>query len=65
MALASRAVKTKHRDPADRFLIATAQVFYLTLVTADRALYDIPGVRVLKNTPRRQRRPGNVKAPPP
>jgi len=56
-------VKTRHRDPADRFLVATAQVFDLTLVTADQALYDIPGVRVLKNTLRRQRRPGHVKAP--
>ncbi len=63
VALASRAVKTKHRDPADRFLVATAQVFDLTLVTADRALYDVPGVRVLKNLPPRQRRPGHVKAP--
>ena len=56
-------MKTKHRDPADRFLVATAQVFDLTLVTADRALFNIPGVSVLKNTPRRQRRPGQVKAP--
>ncbi len=53
VALASRALKTKHRDPADRFLVATAQVFELTLVTADRALFAIPGVRVLKNQRRR------------
>ena len=53
VALASRALRTKHRDPADRFLVATAQVFDLTLVTADAALYNIPGVRVLKNKARK------------
>ena len=36
VALASRALVSKHRDPADRFLVATAQIFDLTLVTADR-----------------------------
>jgi PIN domain nuclease of toxin-antitoxin system len=54
VALASRALATRHRDPVDRFLLATAQVFDLTLVTADRALFDVAGVRVLKN--RRARR---------
>ena len=53
VALASRALKTKHQDPADRFLVATAQVFDLTLITADRALFNIPGVRVLKNRTRK------------
>ncbi len=52
VALASRALVSKHRDPADRFLVATAQIFDLTLVTADRQLYSIPGVRVLRNTGR-------------
>jgi PIN domain nuclease of toxin-antitoxin system len=37
------------RDPADHFLVATARVFGLTLVTADRQLMDLPGVEVLAN----------------
>jgi PIN domain nuclease of toxin-antitoxin system len=49
VALASRALKTKHADPADRFLLATAMVFELTLVTADRALFGVSGVKMLKN----------------
>ncbi len=39
-----------HRDPADHFLIATAKVFELTLVTADAQLIDTPGISVLPNT---------------
>jgi PIN domain nuclease of toxin-antitoxin system len=31
-------VRLPHRDPADRFLVATARVFGLTLVTADEQL---------------------------
>ena len=38
-----------HRDPADRFLVATAKVYDLTLVTADERLMRVPGVRVLAN----------------
>ena len=38
-----------HRDPADRFLVATAKVYDLTLVTADERLMSVPGVRVLAN----------------
>jgi PIN domain nuclease of toxin-antitoxin system len=56
VALASRALATHHRDPVDRFLAATAQVFDLTLVTADRELSRLPGVRVLKNQVTRPRR---------
>ena len=56
VAFASRALATHHRDPVDRFLAATAQVFDLTLVTADRELYGLAGVRVLKNqAPARKR----------
>ena len=55
VAFASRALSSAHRDPVDRFLAATARVFDLTLVTADRALFRIPGVRVLKNQPARRR----------
>ena len=49
VALASRRLKTKHRDPVDRFLIATAQVFELTLVTQDGLLMSQADVRVLAN----------------
>ena len=49
VAFVSRALATQHRDPVNRFLAATAQVFDLTLVTADRTLYQVPGVRVLPN----------------
>jgi len=38
-----------HRDPADRFLVATAKVYDLTLVTADERLMHVPGIRVLPN----------------
>jgi PIN domain nuclease of toxin-antitoxin system len=36
-----------HRDPADLFLLATARVFDLTLVTADATLLRAPRVSVL------------------
>ena len=49
VALASRRLKTKHRDPVDRFLIATAQVFELTLVTQDGKLRSQADVKVLPN----------------
>jgi PIN domain nuclease of toxin-antitoxin system len=39
----------EHRDPADRFLVATAKAYDLTLVTADERLMKIPGLRVLAN----------------
>ena len=38
VALASLEVKLPHKDPADRFLAATAQVFDLTLATVDGRL---------------------------
>ncbi len=38
-----------YRDPADRFLVATAKVYDLTLVTADERLIQIPGLKVLAN----------------
>jgi PIN domain nuclease of toxin-antitoxin system len=38
-----------YRDPADRFLVATAKVYDLTLVTADERLMNVPGIRVLAN----------------
>jgi PIN domain nuclease of toxin-antitoxin system len=38
-----------HRDPADRFLVATAKVYNLTLVTADERLICAPGVSIMAN----------------
>lgn len=38
IALRSREVALPHQDPADRFLVATALVYDLTLVTADDTL---------------------------
>ena len=38
-----------HRDPADRFLVATAKVFELTLVTADERLMELREIPVLAN----------------
>ena len=41
---------TSHRDPADRFLAATAKVYDLTLVTSDRRLLEpLPGLKVMAN----------------
>ena len=42
-------VQLPHRDPADRFLVATARVFDLTLVTADEQLLKAQQVPVLAN----------------
>lgn len=38
-----------HNDPADRFLVATARAYGLTLVTADERLMSVPGLQVLAN----------------
>ena len=40
VATRSREVMLAHPDPADRFLVATAIVYGLTLVTADDVLLD-------------------------
>jgi PIN domain nuclease of toxin-antitoxin system len=41
--------RSQHRDPGDRFLVATANTFDLTLVTADERLIAAPGLKVLAN----------------
>ncbi len=38
-----------HRDPGDRFIVATAKAYGLTLVTADEKLISAPGLAVLPN----------------
>ncbi len=47
VAIQSRKINLPHQDPADRFLAATAIVYELTLVTADRRLIDAKGFSVL------------------
>lgn len=47
VAIQSRKINLSHQDPADRFLAATAIVYDLTLVTADRRLINAKGFSVL------------------
>lgn len=42
-------IRLPHRDPADKFLLATARVFELTLVTEDERLLKSKQVSVLSN----------------
>jgi PIN domain nuclease of toxin-antitoxin system len=49
VAIQSRSVNLPHQDPADRFLIATARVHDLTLVTADERLHHLKQVSILPN----------------
>jgi len=45
----SRQLPLPHRDPADRFLAATAKVLDLTLVTADANLLGLGEIATLAN----------------
>jgi len=47
VALTSLEIDLPHRDPADRFLAATATIYELTLVTADRRLLDCDSLETL------------------
>ncbi len=47
VAIQSRLVALPHQDPADRFLAATALVYHLTLVTADKRIIEAEAVPVL------------------
>lgn len=49
VAIRSRSLRLSHEDPADRFLAATADVYDLTLVTADERLLSGEGFRTLAN----------------
>jgi PIN domain nuclease of toxin-antitoxin system len=42
-------VQLPHHDPADRFLVATARIYDLTLVTADETLLGTRQVALLAN----------------
>jgi PIN domain nuclease of toxin-antitoxin system len=46
-ALEASQLSWDHRDPFDRLLVAQARVEGLTLVTADSAMLDAPGVELL------------------
>ncbi len=45
VAMESRRIALPHEDPADRFIAATAIVYDLTLVTADKRLLACKGVK--------------------
>jgi PIN domain nuclease of toxin-antitoxin system len=49
VAVRSREIMPAHPDPADRFLVATALVYGLTLVTADTALIQAKLCPTLEN----------------
>jgi PIN domain nuclease of toxin-antitoxin system len=49
VAIRSEAIRIGHNDPADRFIVATAQVYELTLATADKRLVKSRQVPVLAN----------------
>jgi PIN domain nuclease of toxin-antitoxin system len=49
VAIKSRSLRFSHRDPADRFLAATALVYDLTFVTADERLIHLKEMPILPN----------------
>jgi PIN domain nuclease of toxin-antitoxin system len=49
VAMRSETIKLRHNDPADRFLVATALVYDLALVTADTRLMRSRHVSTIAN----------------
>ena len=49
IAMAARQLHLPQKDPADRFLAATAQVLALTLLTADAGLLGLGEIATLAN----------------
>lgn len=49
IVVATQELPLSHRDPADRFLAATASVLGLTLVTADAHLLGLGTIATLGN----------------
>ena len=49
IAIRSREIMRTHADPADRFLVATALIYGLTLVTADKSLIEAKVCPLLAN----------------
>jgi len=50
VALESRRLNLSHQDPADRFLVATAVVYDLQLVTSDEKLLNVKNIPVTANS---------------
>ena len=50
VAIQSETVRVGHKDPVDRLIVATALVYELTLVTADKRLVRSRQVPILANT---------------
>ena len=48
VAVASRTISLPHEDPADRFITATAKVYQLKLMTADRQLSRCPDIEIFE-----------------
>jgi|SRR5271170_1938524 len=44
-----RFTELAHKDPGDRFIVATARVYGLTLITADDQLLNLKNVSILPN----------------
>lgn len=49
VALENARMEMSHTDPADRWLVATARVYDLTLVTADKRLIGLKACSILAN----------------
>lgn len=49
VALEVKNLEFAHRDPVDRFLVASARVYELTLVTSDRRIIESRSVATLAN----------------
>lgn len=49
VALETRSIRLPHGDPADKLIAATARVFDLTLVTADKRIIGARGLAILAN----------------
>jgi PIN domain nuclease of toxin-antitoxin system len=49
VALRSRTIDLPHKDPADRFIAATAAVYGLTLVTSDDQILSSKEISLLAN----------------
>ena len=52
VAVESGKIELPHQDPADHFIVATARVFDLKLVTADERLLASRAARMLSNRAR-------------
>jgi PIN domain nuclease of toxin-antitoxin system len=49
ISIATATLKLSHQDPADRFILATAQVHGMTLITADEKLMSNKQTPILAN----------------